>query len=193
MIILCILVHIIYFFNNSFIAHNITFLIIISDHMFKWTFRGFSDAAIIWSPVKYVKQNHTRCPYPKTFLERLSGDIYLMNPKCQWEECTKPKQGIITGSKTVTSLRGHTLAYESVVLTAQECNIYSAVYGASVLSAPQIPSTHAGKTHGAETMSHDLYCKKCLPWVAAWTLQWAMVWRWPLLLGNRSAGSLTIQ
>lgn len=94
---------------------------------------------------------------------------------------------------TITSPRGHALAYESVMLTVQDCNIYSAVFTASVLPTPQIPSTHAGQTHSAETMSHDLYCKKCLPWVAAWTLQWATVWRWPPLLGNRSAGSLTIQ
>lgn len=94
---------------------------------------------------------------------------------------------------TITSLRGQALAYESVTFAAQDCNIYSAVFAASVLPTLQIPSTHAGQTHSVETMSHDLYCKKCLPWVAAWTLQWAMVWRWPPLLGNRSAGSLTIQ
>lgn len=73
---------------------------------------------------------------------------------------------------TITSLRGHALAYESVTLTAQDCDIYSAVFAASVLPTLQIPSTHAGQTHSAETMSYDLYCKKCLPWVAAWTLQW---------------------
>lgn len=112
--------------------------------------------------MSYSVKIYTRCQNPKSYVEWLKTGIHL-----RAINQTKPKQWIRTGSMTITSLRGHALAYESVMLTAQDCNIYSAVFAASVLPTPQIPSTHTGQTHSTETMSHDLYCKKCLPWVAA--------------------------